>query len=408
MAASNRTTQADMLRRVYRPSMRQQFNTKNILLQYLQRNNQTLAEGADMSFAVHSGQSGGWGWSSSGNLPPAGRQRVKRASFNFSKMYGRIEIAGDHIEGSHTSEAAERRPYDFETKNLIKQMKAGLSFELFLDGTGLLSTPAGATSATVLTATAAEARGLETGMVVDVLLKSDGSTGAAGVSKAEIDVDTTTSPVTITLTSGSLINYATVNGSPTSYGIYRHGSYNQSIFGLNAAIGTTDPASGAYLGISRTTNPWWKGQYLGNSGTPRAISLKLMQQMADLIDTRSDGETNLIICHHNVWNNLADILVGLKRYEGNLMKLNGWCSALEWQGVPVVRDKHCPSGRMYFLDTSTFQLWQNNEGDWMDKDGSILSRVPDKHAYEAAWFRFLQLVCDAPNANGILDDITAT
>jgi len=60
---------------------------------------------------------------------------------------------------------------------------------------------------------------------------------------------------------------------------------------------------------------------------------------------------------------------------------------------------------MYFLDTSTFTIYQNDEGKWMDEDGAILSRVPGVAAYGASWYRRLQLVCIVPKANGVLLDL---
>jgi len=258
---------------------------------------------------------------------------------------------------------------------------------------------------------ASGAKGLTNGMRVDVLLKADGSTGAAGVVGAEIEIDTTVSPHTVTLQGGkTLLAYATVNGAPTTFGIYRAGSWNDSIWGLDAAIGASDPARGPYLGISRTTNAFWKGQRLYNTsapGTPVTITLPRIQEGIDAVEINSMGKPNLIIMSHAVWNTVANILVGNKRYEGNMMKLNGWCTAVEFAGIPMVRDKHCPPNKIYILDTTKFRLWGNDEGDWMDKDGAILSRIQNRYAYEATWRRSMQLACEAPGANCIIEDVAA-
>jgi hypothetical protein len=133
---ANRQNQSDLLRKVYLPYMRVQFNLKSILLQRLMRNTEQYSEGEELSLPLHVGQSGGWGWNSAGKLPAASHQKVKRHKYNYHRMYGRIEIDGPHVEGAKKSYAAERRPYDFETKNLIKQMRHGLNHDLFGSGSG--------------------------------------------------------------------------------------------------------------------------------------------------------------------------------------------------------------------------------------------------------------------------------
>ena len=133
-----------------------------------------------------------------------------------------------------------------------------------------------------------------------------------------------------------------------------------------------------------------------------------MQEILDDVDSRSVGAVNMVLMSYGVWDTLAEQLVAKKRYPGQIYKLNKWIQAIDWNGIPCVRDFYCPDTRAYFLDTSSFRLYQNNEGGWMDKDGEILSRVQGYMAYEAAWLRRLQRVCTAPGANGVLDDLEYT
>lgn len=402
--ASTRTTQADLLRTVYLPTMRMMFNTKAILSQKLLRNTQYYAEGKELSFPLHWGQSGGWGYSSSGVLPPPGYQKVARHAYNYSRLYGRIEIDGPHVEGAKSTTAAERRPYDFETKNLIKQMKHGFNYDLFQDGTGIVATPATATSSTVLTVT--DARGLEDGQILDIL---DVTTGAVngGVAGAEITLNRKTKTITL-VSPAALADYGDVNSNPTNYRVYRHKSRNDAVMGLKGIVNTANPAGGALGGIDRTVaaNAYWKGHVFDGGGSPRPATLLMIEDARSTIEQESDGEVNMIICGYAVWAKLAAELVLQKRFTGDKKKINGWCTALMFEDeIPIVRDKHCDPDRMYLLDLNTFEMFMNNEGDWMDQDGAILSRVAGRHAYEAAWFSFRQLVCHAPNCNGVITDL---
>jgi len=403
---SSRDTQAALLRTVYLRKMRAGFNVRSVLLQVLGRNEEEYAEGEQLSLVMHSGEGGGWGWSDAGDLPPAGHQEVNRHNYNYARLYGRIEIAGSHVEGARRSYAAERRPYDFETTNILKQMRSGFNYELYGSGDGLLATVAGATSATAFTVD--HTRGLSKGMVVDILLKANGATGGGCVT-AKISVDRSNNTVRITYPTGKqLADYADLNSNPTNYGVYRQNSYNQSVMGLGGIISTSNPASGALGGIDRTVagNEFWKGNVFGNSGVSRRPELTMIEEARAEVEQYSDGAINLIICGYNVFAVLMDELVHSKRFQGTATTLNGWATAMKFEDqIPIVRDRHCPPDKMFLLDTSSFTLYQNNDGQWMNQDGAILSRVQNRHAYEAAWFRFVQLVCHAPNANAVIEDL---
>ena len=402
--AATRTTQQDMLRTVYLPTMRMQFNLRSILFQKIARNTSMYAEGKELSLPIHSGQSGGWGYSSAGVLPPAGYQKVGRHVYNYARAYGRIQIDGPHVEGARTSYAAERRPYDFETDNLVKQMRHGMNFDLFQDGTGIVATPASASNSSTIVV--ADGRGLENGQMIDIL---DTTTGAVngGVAGAEITYNRGTKTISL-VSPATLSDYGDVNSNPTNYRVYRHNSRNQAMMGLKGIVSEDNPSGGNLGGIDRTTaaNAFWKANVFGGGGVARRPSLILIEEARSEVEQVSDGRVNLIICGYNVWALLADELVNQKRFTGDKTKLNGWCTSLMFEdSIPIVRDKHCDPDRMYLLDLNSFEMFQNNEGSWMDSDGAILSRVQGRHAYEAAWFRFLQLVCHAPNCNAVLTDL---
>jgi hypothetical protein len=386
--------------------MRAGFNVRSVLLQDLQRDEQEYAEGEQLSLVIHSGEGGGWGWSNAGDLPPAGHQQVNRHNYNYSRLYGRIEIAGSHVEGAKRGYAAERRPYDFETTNLLKQMRSGFNFELYGTGDGLLGTVAGATTATTFTLD--HTRGVATGQVVDILLKANGATGG-GCITAKISVARSTSTIRITYPTGKqLIDWADLQANPTNYGVYRQGSYDQSVMGLGGIISADNPSAGNLGGIDRTAagNEFWHGNVFANSGVARRPELSLIEEARAEVEQYSDGAINLILCGYNVFAILMDELVQSKRFQGTATTLNGWATAMKFEDqIPIVRDRHCPPDKMYLLDTSTFTLYQNNDGQWMNQDGAILSRVLNRHAYEAAWFRFCQLVCHAPNANAVVSDL---
>jgi hypothetical protein len=246
-------------------------------------------------------------------------------------------------------------------------------------------------------------------MRIDVL---DTATGAVngGVSNAEIRFNWKTGVVT--LKDGAVFaDFGDVNANPGNYTVYRAGSRNDALMGLAGIISEINPPTGPLGGVDRTDpdNAFWTANVFGNGGAPRVPDLVYVDEAVNVVEQRASVSTSLILCSHAVWTILADQLVQDKRYAGTQTTLNGWCRALMFPGpngdIPIVRDKHCPRDKMFGLAEEAFTLYQNDEGKWMDQDGSILHRVEGMHAYEAAWFRFLQLCCDAPNGQWVIEDL---
>ena len=85
--------------------------------------------------------------------------------------------------------------------------------------------------------------------------------------------------------------------------------------------------------------------------------------------------------------------------------MDGGFEALDYNGKPLVVDRHMRPGGMYFLDESTLELYRMSDFDWMDEDGSVLSRVAGVDAYEATLFKYSTLGCSACNNNTELADL---
>ena len=75
-------------------------------------------------------------------------------------------------------------------------------------------------------------------------------------------------------------------------------------------------------------------------------------------------------------------------------------------GIPVVVDRFCPKGRMYFLNTNDFKLHQLCDWQWLaDDDGKVLKQVPGKPVYSATLVKYADLMCSRPCGQGMLADI---
>jgi hypothetical protein len=69
-------------------------------------------------------------------------------------------------------------------------------------------------------------------------------------------------------------------------------------------------------------------------------------------------------------------------------------------------DRFCPENTAYVLNSSHLIEFVLDDWDFMDEDGSVLSRVSNAAAYEAAMLKFHELATDKRNAHGVINDLT--
>jgi hypothetical protein len=128
-----------------------------------------------------------------------------------------------------------------------------------------------------------------------------------------------------------------------------------------------------------------------------------MQQAFDLAEEEG-GEVSLIMTSRTQRRKYLSLVKADGRFV-NTMNLDGGFSALDYNEVPLVVDRHCYPGRIYFLDESTLALYRMSDINWMEDDGAILSRVSGKDAYEAVLYLYATLGCRACNKNALLEDL---
>lgn len=410
IVTGTRTAYDSVLREVYTPHLWELQNRDRVMLALFQRDMDNYAEGKQIHVRLHVAGSGAVGYSAAGTLPAAGVQVFADATTTYARMYGRMRIDGALIHSTRSPNAAEVRALEFEAKHMVEDVADATEFDIWQDGTGklggTLTTPSGGASTTSFRVPKANC-GIKKNQIIDVSSGATVTEGGTGFVVSSI-VNDSNDPTKYLITIDGPLG-GTGNVEAATYLAYRQGSRGGAFDGIQNIV-ASDPTTGTYMGINRGTagNEFWRNQFLNNpdtAGTNRGINLPLIQQMRDEIEMKSPGKTSLIVCDHAIWRKVAGILVPDKRYGGDIQKLNAWCSAVMFDGIPIVRDKYCPPNKMYFFDQSTWAIYQDSEGGFLDDDGQILHQVAGADAYEAAWRRFLQLVCHDPAANGVLNDI---
>lgn len=418
ISTATRTTYDNVLRHVYTPDLWELQNRDRILLQLIGRKTAMYAEGKQINVRLHTAGAGAVGYSSSGTLPTSGTQIFKEGYTNYKRLYGTFKIDGALLKSARAPTAAELDALLSEAKGCVEDVADALAYDMHQDGTGrlggVLTNPSGGASTSSFRIPKIN-NGLKANMIIDVTTVAgavtEGKAGLLVTSVVTDGTDATLDLVTLHADGGVLGGTGDVGGG--TYYAYRQGSRNDAVYGLLGIVNDVSPESyhtgaGHILNINRATagNEFWKAQVLANGGTNREITLDLLQELRDAIETNSPGTPRLGICSHAVWRKIAQILVPDKRYGGDLYKLKGWCTAVDFAGIPIVRDKWARRNSLFMLDLDTWSLYQDSEGGFIDEDGQILHRVSGFDKFEAAWRRFLQPVCHDPASNGVLEDLS--
>ena len=378
-----------ILKNQYLGPIREQVNYEVVLLSELDKNSD-MVTGKNFTIPLHyGGNEGIAALAENGTLPTAGNQQYKETIVPQRYVYGRINLTGPTIKAARNDAGAFVRAVDSEVKGLTKDLKRELNRMFWNDGTGAL-TVCGTTSAST-TVTVASTKFIRPGMIVDILVTADGTTGSGAVGVTVLSVPSAT---TFTI-SGSAIT------TDSTYSVYRSGSRNLEPMGLQGIVSATK----VLQGLDPATYTWWKANILDNGGTSRSITENLVQQAQDATEMNSDGSVKLVLTSMGVRRAYQALLTTQRQYM-NTLDLKGGRKALDFNGLPLVADKDAPTGKLFMLDTDYLSIYQLSDFEWMDQDGAVLSRVSGKDAYEAILFRYLELGCSARNAQTILADIT--
>lgn len=149
---------------------------------------------------------------------------------------------------------------------------------------------------------------------------------------------------------GSVVNTALFTGTGAN-----------SILGLLAANGPLDSV-GTYAGIDRAVQTGWAGNKLANGGTPRAVSFDLLRAMIRSIFTRQGGYPDILICDPLTFDRIAALFDTNRRWMDSVttaageIKLRGGERALDFDGIPIMRDKDCTAGNVVAINTQHVEV----------------------------------------------------
>lgn len=443
---------SEVLKTFYLPAIREQLNQGTILSDILNVNTEDVS-GKDATIEMHHGRTKATGARKDGGaMPEADYQKHQTATVPCKYNYGRVTFSGPTIAATSDEKGSYARVIDTEITGVMKDLQKEINRQMWGCGYGVIGRWRSGTTGTAFTvqkkyrdnSAGGDAFGSTFGAkymeenngAVGVVPSAYSSGHVTTVGTADMDVSAIVESAdydTLTCTDPAVTEaagtYYARPASTQSDSTGAAGAMRFEMMGLrgivtdedldeiaitagaggNAGLKTNDPLQGIAVG----TYNWWKsnidkhsaGRYLGQ----RALTLNLMQKMFDNVETKAgkDYGPDMILTTKAIRREYLD-LMSFDRRNVNTMTLDGGWTALEYNGIPLTVDDDAIDGEMYFLTTKDIQKYRMSDYDWMDKDGSVLSRISGYDAYEAILFLYQELGCSRRNSQGVICDLSYT
>ena len=389
--------------------LHEQLRDKNPALQLIEASSANITRnGKEVIFDTHIGRNQGIGARGvREKLPVAGAQKYKQAHLYLTNLYGSIEVDGQLFEQAVEDYQAFINVVDNEINGLKKDLAVDLNRQVYGDGSGKLAVVTAQPSSTTLTVDSTH--WLQIGMVFDVVDPTTGvkqqSGAASSLEIAAINEDTRV----ITVSGGALGTFNTAISAGdilvrSSNGVNNFGKEWTGLAAIvddNTELHEIDPAE----------YPVWKStvQTLGVPGTSTGTLTELaLINLVQKVD-KQGGDVDVMLASPGVFNAYWDLLQGLRQFT-NGATLEGGQRAFTFDAVgkPIkfVSDYAAPKGTLYALSSKEIVVNRKRDWSWMDRDGSMWSRVADTDAYEARYFQYSQLGTYRRNAHAVLSNIT--
>jgi hypothetical protein len=400
-----------VLKVFYLPPVREMLNNATILLSRIEKDSTTQdVSGKTFTVPLHTGRNvaAAVGRADGGTLPTAGKQAYNVAVVPNKYIYGTIQVTGPVIAATKNSAGAFVKAIESEMKGLMRDTKRAFNRQLHSKGVDTLAyykTGGGAGSGTADDGKGNASIHLTAGVatLTDLVDETDFSVDDVGESLTAGAVNAT--DVTVA-SDGTIQAGAAVGDVWVTSGSCGGVNTNYSLMGIDGIISATDPwnLSTGLHGLTVSAAPWWKAQIVGSDASKVDLSFPLMQQVFTKIATNSDyseSDIKFLLCSYQMRDKYVELCTNERRFF-NVMKLDGGFEAVDYNGKPLVPDSQCVRNRIYFIVPETLKIFRSSDFEWMDKDGSVFSRVNGKDAYEATLFHYGDLGCICRNGNGAL------
>lgn len=386
--------------------LHEQLRDKNPALQLIEASSANITRnGKEVVFDTHIGRNQGIGARNvREKLPVAGAQKYKQAHLYLTNLYGSIEVDGQLFEQAAEDYQAFINVVDMEITGLKRDLAVDLNRQVYGDGSGTLAVVVDQPSSTTLEVDSTH--WLQEGMIIDIVDPSTGVKQQSGAASSIeiVGIDEATNIITVTGTLGTFSTHISANDIlvRSSNGV---NSFGKEWTGLAAIVDDTSELHE----IDPADYPVWKAtkEALGSVGTPGTLTELHLINLVQKVDKKG-GDVDVMLASPGVFNAYWDLLQGLRQFT-NGATLTGGQRAFSFTSlgkeIKFVSDYAAPTGTLYALSTKELVVNRKKDWSWMDRDGSMWSRVADTDAYEARYYQYSQLGTYRRNAHAVLSNI---
>lgn len=419
MANYNLTTATGVFKTKYIRMSRDMFNSENVVLAKIKRNDEFVGDQALISVPTSFG--GGRG---SGVIPRANVTAYQKMLITAKKLYAIIEIDNEAIKASQTDEGAFVRLSKEPVKRGVQSWQANLSRQLFNDsittnGNGRLGISSSATAITsalgVYTVTFATAAANPVNWKTanwetkDFINTDVGGTAEYEVTNVSPNASSTTATVTLTQSNGSAFDLT----GRTSVNFYMQNSKNNDATGVRGALLAT---SGTLFNV--TVGYRWQAPSQQTSLSV-GITPDLLNQIALDIKYAFGENHDMYVTSFVQYRKLLNQLEDQKRYmivesrnDGPKGKFS--FQALEFMAdtgpIPVIAERFVEDDTIYALNSDFIEFHARPDGGWVEDPtmgGSIFRLSPTNDTWQARYAVYGEFGI-LPSAHGIATGLTTT
>ena len=357
-------------------------NKTNYFLSKIEQTTQDVY-GKDVRKLCRMGVNGGIAaGAETGDLPNGGSREYMTLVAPLKNIYGTIEISDKALRAAANNEGALVNLLESEMDGLVKSAKVQFARMLFGDGSGVLGKVVDIGDGFFVMDSVAN---FIEGMRIDFYFSGEKYEGCRIKFVDRINN-------AIYLESDNELPDSESTGS---FYVYISGPRDSELCGLKALFNKYD-----IYGLER--NGYLTPVERDCDGS---FSHFEMQKIIDDIEENTGRKVDVILCS---WGVRRTIMQHFRDINEPLptMKLEDGTIALSYQGIPIIADRFCPVGQMYFLNTESFKIYQLCDWEWLEtEDGKILKQIPGKPVYTATLVKYAELICDMPCAQGRLVNV---
>ena len=193
-------------------------------------------------------------------------------------------------------------------------------------------------------------------------------------------------------------------------GIYDNGADADGLVGLREVTGIDR----TYGGIDSTTYTWWDSQVDSDTHTRANMADStnasfILDQFRDMwgVCTIGRDHPTIILTTQAVWDILWSQTADNGRYnfESGAELGNIGYQVLQFNGIPVVVDSHCPNGFTFFLNENYLSLKVHPEDDFYFEP---FQKPVNQSVHIAKVFWSGQLMCNNPRMQGVFSSLGAS